>query len=201
MRNRRRLALLAVKRLLEAVVAPTVLNLNFSKGVVDMADEQPPKKKSKLKWFILLFLLLLIAGGSAAAWFLFLKDKFADIISGTDSSPQQQTEKVAVNKAKPLSNTVSLPVFTVNLADPLGQRFIKINLDLEVADAKVTDEIAQQNARIRDTILLLLSSKSYADLATTESKLLLKSEITDRLNSILGPGKIHQVFITDMMIQ
>ena len=166
-----------------------------------MADEQPPKKKSKLKWFILLFLLLLIAGGSAAAWFLFLKDKFADIIGGTVNSTQQQTEKVVVNKAKPLANTVSLPVFTVNLADPLGQRFIKINLDLEVADAKVTDEIAQQNARIRDTILLLLSSKSYADLATTESKLLLKSEIADRLNSILGPGKIYQVFITDMMIQ
>ncbi len=162
-----------------------------------MADEQPPQKKSKLKWILLILLLLLIGGGAAGAWFFFLHDKFMPPKDGA------KTEKVEVNNAgaKPLGTTVSLPVFTVNLADPLGQRFIKINLDVEVADAKVTDEITQQNARIRDTVILLLSSKSYADIATTESKLMLKSEITDRLNNILGPGKIHQVFITDMVIQ
>ena len=163
-----------------------------------MADEQPPKKKSKLKWILLIVLLLLIGGGAAGAWFFFLQDKFMPAKSG-----DKKVEKVEVNasSAKPKGTTVSLPVFTVNLADPLGQRFIKINLDVEVADAKVTDEITQQNARIRDAIILLLSSKSYADIATTESKLMLKSEITDRLNNILGPGKIHQVFITDMVIQ
>ena len=114
----------------------------------------------------------------------------------------KKVEKVDSNTkaARIRGTTASLPVFTVNLADPLGQRFIKINLDVEVADAKVTDEIAQQNARIRDAVILLLSSKSYADIATTESKLMLKSELTDRLNNILGPGKIHQVFITDMVI-
>lgn len=163
-----------------------------------MADEQPPKKKSKLKWILFILLLLFIGGGAAGAWFFFLQDKFMAMRSG-----EQKTEKAAVNAsaARPGGTTVSLPVFTVNLADPLGQRFIKINLDVEVADAKVTDEIAQQNARIRDAIILLLSSKSYADIASTESKLILKSEITDRLNNILGPGKIHQVFITDMVIQ
>ena len=161
-----------------------------------MADEQP-RKKSKLKWFLLIFLLLLIGGGAAGAWFFFLQDK---IMGGKSDEPQK--EKVEVNTAaKPVGTTVSLPVFTVNLADPLGQRFIKINLDVEVADVKVTEELARQSARIRDSVILLLSSKSYADIATTESKLMLKSEITDRLNNILGPGKIYQVFITDMVIQ
>ena len=163
-----------------------------------MADEQPPKKKSKLKWILLILLLLLIGGGAAGAWFFVLQDKFMPMLFGDNKSEKVEASPIA---ARPKGTTVSLPAFTVNLADPLGQRFIKINLDLEVADAKVTDEIAQQNARIRDSIILLLSSKSYADIATTESKLVLKSEITDRLNNILGLGKIHQVFITDMVIQ
>ena len=161
-----------------------------------MADEQP-RKKSKLKWILLIVLLLLIGGGAAGAWFFFLQDK---IMGAKDDSAT--TEKVEVSTAaKPMGTTISLPVFTVNLADPLGQRFIKINLDVEVADEKVKQEIERQNARIRDSVILLLSSKSYADIATTESKLMLKSEITDRLNNILGPGNIYQVFITDMVIQ
>ena len=118
-----------------------------------MADEQPPKKKSKLKWVLLILLLLLIGGGAAGAWFFLLKDKFMPAHDG-----DKKVEKVEPSPvAKPMGSTVSLPVFTVNLADPLGQRFIKINIDVEVSDAKVMEEIAQQNARIRDSVIMLLS--------------------------------------------
>jgi flagellar FliL protein len=162
-----------------------------------MADNAVPKKKSKLKWLILFLLLLLIGGGAAGAWFFLLKDKFLPSQEGAAAA-----EKVAVQAASPpMGSTVPLPVFTTNLADPLGQRFIRLNLEIEVADAKVVEELGRQNAKVRESILLLLSSKTYADIATNESKLMLKSEITNRLNVILGPGKIYQVFITDMVIQ
>ena len=162
-----------------------------------MADADTPKKKSKLKWIILIVLILLVGGGGFAAWkFLGLGDKF---FPSDASAPVQ--EKVEVPAAAPIGTTVALPQFTTNLADPLGQRFIRLNLEVEVADAKVVEELGRQNARVRDAILMLLSSKTYADIATTESKLMLKSEITDRLNTILGPGKVYQVFMTDMVIQ
>ncbi|MDL2207627.1 flagellar basal body-associated FliL family protein [Desulfovibrio sp. OttesenSCG-928-M16] len=161
-----------------------------------MADDDiTPKKKSKLKWIILLVLILLLAGGGAAAWFLFLQDKLMP--PPGDLTP----EKATVTPVAPVGTTVPMAVFTTNLADPLGKRFIRLNVEVEVADAKVAEELAAQNARVRDSILLLLSSKTYADIATTESKLMLKSEITERLNTILGPGKVYQVFITDMVIQ
>ena len=160
-----------------------------------MADDDAPKKKSKLKWILLLFVLLLVIGGGAAAWFFFFQDW---VNSAGDSA---KTEKVEVQPVSPVGITISMPQFTTNLADPLGQRFIRLTMEVEVADAKVGEELARQNARIRDSILMLLSSKTYADIATTESKLMLKSEITDRLNTIMGPGKVYQVFITDMVIQ
>lgn len=160
-------------------------------------DDTPKKKRSALKWIILLFFLLLVGGGAAGAWFFFLKDK---IMPSGDAAPK--TEVVEETKSlSPVGTTVSLPVFTTNLADPLGQRFIRLSIEVEVSDSKAVEELGRLNARVRDSILLLLSSKTYADIATTESKMMLKNEIADRLNSILGSGKVYQVFITDMVIQ
>ena len=161
-----------------------------------MADDGA-KKSSKLKWVLLIFILLLVIGGGAAAWIFLLHDK----TSFSGGSGAAKVEKVEAQPVSPVGLTVPLSQFTTNLADPLGQRFIRMNLEVEVADKRVVEELARQNARIRDSVLMLLSSKSFADIATTESRLMLKGEITDRLNSILGPGKIYQVFITDMVVQ
>ena len=161
-----------------------------------MADDGAPKKTSTLKWVILFFMLLLIIGGGVAAWYYFLQDMFSP--SGGGVSRVERVEAQPVSRIGP---TVPLAQFTTNLADPLGQRFIRLNVEVEVADSRVSDELARQNARIRHSILMLLSSKSFADIATPESKVMLISEITDRLNAILGPGKVHQVFITDIVVQ
>lgn len=163
-----------------------------------MADDDTPKKKGKGKWFILIIFLLLLGGAGAGAWFFFLQDMFAT--SSEEPAAEKETKQAAA-PSKAMGINIPLPVFTTNLADPLGQRFIRMNIEVEVAGQAVADEMARNNARIRDSIIILLSSKSYADIAGTESKLLLKSEITERLNNILGPGKVYQVFITDMVIQ
>ena len=161
-----------------------------------MADEGAPKKRSILKWILLLVILLLLIAGGAAAWFFFLQGMLSP--SPSDAARVERVEAQPVSR---VGLTVPLSQFTSNLADPLGQRFIRINMSVEVADARVATELGRQDARVRDSILMLLASKSWADLATTEGRLMLRSEITDRLNIILGPGRVHQVFITDMVVQ
>jgi len=161
-----------------------------------MADDAP-KKSSKLKWVLLVLILLLVIGGGAAAWFLFLSER----LSPQPAADAARVQKVEAQPVAPIGITVPLAQFTTNLADPLGQRFIRMNLEVEVANSKVGSDIAQQNARIRDSILTLLASKSFADISTTESRMMLRSEIVDRLNAILGPGRVYQVFITDLVVQ
>ncbi len=163
-----------------------------------MADEASPKKKSKRKWFILIFLLLLLGGAAAGAWFFFFQNK---LMAPSAEAPAKAEKAKGEAASAQGSTTIALPAFTTNLADPLGQRFIRINIEVEAANPKVADDMAKNNARIRDSIIILLSSKTYSDIAGTESKLMLKSEISERLSAILGQGKIHQVFITDMVIQ
>ena len=72
---------------------------------------------------------------------------------------------------------VTLPTFLVNLADPLGRRYLKLTVEVEVLNGDVVEEVNMSEAKVRDAIILLLSSKSYTDLASLESKILLKNEI------------------------
>ena len=56
-------------------------------------------------------------------------------------------------------------------------------------------------AQIKDALLLLLSSKTYADLASIANKLALKTEIVSRMNQVMNDAFITQVYFTEFVIQ
>ncbi|MDL2285197.1 flagellar basal body-associated FliL family protein [Desulfovibrio sp. OttesenSCG-928-F07] len=162
-------------------------------------DEIPPKKKSKLKWIILILLILLLGGGGGAAYKLGFLDSF---IGGDDEAAEAKKQEQAqggqqANKVP----TAKLPTFVVNLYDPLGRRYIQLDIELELIAPEVAKEVELQNARIRDSLIMLLSSKSYTELSSQEGKHILRNEILDRLNQVLGGPKVVRVFFTNLVIQ
>jgi flagellar FliL protein len=158
-----------------------------------VAEEKTQEKKGgKLKWIIMIVVLLLLAGGGAFAYFTFFAGS---------SDPAQTDQTTKAEEVPKDVQVVTLPTFLVNLSDPLGRRYLKMTLDVEVINPKVAEELNKSTARVQDAMILLLSSKSYADLAPLENKLLLKNEIVDRLNQILGGSKVRQVYFTEMVIQ
>ena len=159
-----------------------------------MIEEGSEKKKSgKMKWIIMLLILLLLGGGGFAAY----KFYFQEQMDTTTEMADAQLEE-----ANPADTTVvTLPSFLVNLSDPLGRRYIKLTLDVEVADQDTASVLESASAKVRDAVILLLSSKSYADLASLESKLLLKNELVTRLNQIIGSSKVVRVYFTELVIQ
>jgi len=159
--------------------------------------DAPPKKGGRLKWVIIVLLLLLL--GAGGAWYYFLSGLPGS--RGASADPTAATTKVVATSPAPNLTTTLLAPFLVNLADPLGKRYIKLTLEVEITSPQVAQELEKQTPKIRDSVIMLLSSKSYADLAPTESKLQLKNEITDRLNQILGGPKVSRVFFVDMVIQ
>lgn len=162
------------------------------------ADDSPKKKGGKLKWFLLIFFILLLVGGGVGAWYYF----FSDLPGSKKSEEDKGAPKETVKTSAPQNlQTTTLDPFLVNLADPLGKRYIKVTFEVEVTNPKVTEELAQQKPKVRDSIIMLLSSKTYTDLAPAESKLALKTEVAGRLNQILGGPKVSRVFITEMVIQ
>lgn len=187
--------------------------------------QEQPKKKSKLKILIILFILLmLILGGAATYWWLNLRDP-AELIKpeptqtpaaeqpapadAQTQDPQQQkmlAENISnlreqiMTPQKTLLNIVTIPTVTINLADKDNIRYLKIGFDIEVSTEDAKKALEEQKARIRDSIIILLSSKTYAELSTTEGKLKVKNEISTRLNQILGVPRVVQIYFNEFVI-
>ena len=167
-----------------------------------MAEEMAEQKKGggliKKLLIAVIGLVLLIAAGLSAA--IYMEQPMVMELLGMTPS-QNEAPATEAEQAEGLGEIVSLPPFIVNLADPLGRRYLKLSLDVEVADRDASGELMAREAKVRDAVILLLSSKSYQDLATIESKILLKQEVAERLNQILGGPKVLRVYITDMVVQ
>ena len=161
-------------------------------------DEQPPKKKSKLKFILVLFILLLLMAGGA--WYYFMSGLPGSRVAATPENGAATVQVVEQEKPTEATTTV-LPTFLVNLADPMGRRYIKLTMQVEVINKNIIREIEAQMPKIQDSVIMLLSSKSYADLMPTESKILLKDELTGRINQALGGPKVTRIFFTDLVIQ
>ena len=157
-----------------------------------VADEPPKKKKGKL--FLILGILLVLGAGGGAAWYF--------TQSGTKSAEHAEHKE---EKAKP-PVFVTLETFTVNLqADGGGEHYLQVGIDLKVTDPTVVDLVKLHMPEIRNSVLLLLSSKSAEQIASLEGKQKLSAEIQEQVNKPLNAkaaGKgVTGVFFTSFVIQ
>ena len=163
------------------------------------------KKGGLLKWIILLLLLIILGAGGFFGYKYFFAgtDNATKAEEGTSSQGEEaaQEEQAEEPAEQGPTEMYSLPPFVVNLADPLGRRYLKVAIDVEVINKTVANEIDKNLPRVKDTLLLLLSSKTFADLDSMEEKIELKNEIVQRLNQILGKGKVVNVYFTEFVAQ
>lgn len=153
------------------------------------------KRGGKLKFLILLILVLAILGGGAfVAWKFFLSPINPPV-------PEDVAVKEPVEQKIVPGQVVTLEPFVVNLSDPMGRRYLKVTLDIELADAAAVADLEMAKPMVKDTLLMLLSSKSFADISTMDQKLELKNNIVDRLNLIVGQGKVRNVYFTEFVVQ
>lgn len=156
----------------------------------EKTEEAPPKKSSSIKWIIIAVVVLLVLGGGGfISWKTFL-------------SPAQKgdSEGGAAMRVE-LGPTFPLETFIVNLVGTSGERYLKVTIELELKESKLVSELEKRKPQVRDTILLLLSSKTFEDIATFRGKTKIRNEIIARLNAVLAPGSIKKVFFTEFVVQ
>ena len=94
---------------------------------------------------------------------------------------------------------IPLETFLVNLSGNRGNKVLKVNMELEVEGERIAEEIDKRKPQIRDIIIILLSSKTYAQLSSTEGKDFLRDEVRDTVNAFLTKGKIKRVHFTEFI--
>ena len=161
-----------------------------------LTQEDGKKKGGMLKWIIIAVVLVALGVGGYFGYTMFFaappEDAASqDAVPGDPGKPAEELE----------GQLVPLPLFLVNLSDPLGRRYLKLGVEVEVRDPEAEAALTKYDAKIKDTLLLLLSSKTYEGLSTMKAKVELKQEIADRLNQIIGNGGVLRVYITEMVIQ
>jgi len=164
------------------------------------APEKAEKKKGgKLKLIIIALVVLgVLGGGGFAAWKFFLQPKAAGETAENATAEGAEEHKAEAEQGGQL---VTLDSFVVNLSDPMGRRYLKTTLDVEVANAAVAAELTAAMPKVKDTLLLLLSSKSFADISSMDKKIELKNDIVSRLNQIIGKNKVRNVYFTEFVVQ
>lgn len=168
-------------------------------AVADTASSSGSGQKPIL--FIALAVLNMIVVGAVA--FMLYKGRQQDaaqpkiehVIQGEASTSAQE----ATQPKDIIGRVIPLETFIVNLAESKGRKVAKVNMELEVKGDQVLQEIEKRKAQIRDIIIIILSSKTYEDVASREGKDGLRNEIKDTINSFLVQGKISNVFFTEFI--
>lgn len=163
--------------------------------------EEQPKKGGKLKWIIILLVLVAVlgAGGFFAYQYFFASPKEGE--AQTNATEATAPQNAATANATAPGQLVKLDTLVVNLADPLGRRYLKVSMEVEIVDAQAVTELNAAMSKVKDALLLLLSSKTFADVATMDKKLELKLQVVERLNQILGKSRVRDVYFTEFVVQ
>jgi len=136
--------------------------------------------------------VVLTAAAGGVMWYLFGRST-----AQTSAGPASQNSAPVI---------VHLEGFTVNLADPEDNHFLRVTMDLAVERLPPAVERDKPNsglpmAHIRDTILAVLTTWKADPLLTAEGKLQLKKDLLEALNRE-NPGLgVREIYFTEFLVQ
>ncbi len=159
----------------------------------DSKEEMRPKK-SFLGLIILGVMVMVLGGGGYLGWNLL-----------NQGNAKESQISPALSQAKNQGEQIIYPLdsFIVNLMDKagLGKRYLKVTIELEVANKESKKILERNTTQLRDATLLLLSSQSFVEINTVEGKLDLKQALLSKINRVLGDGVVHRLYFTEFVVQ
>lgn len=145
------------------------------------------KPRSKLFFFIILGLGILLVGGGG----FFAYTKF------TAPQPEEEPEETG----RTLGEMYGLEPFVVNLADPKGKRYLKIQIEIELTSPEAVERAMKATPRLRDMVIMMITSLTFEDVMTPEGKILIRDELLQRFNQIMRPDRVLNIYFTEFVIQ
>jgi len=167
------------------------------------AGVEAPKKKGKLGLILIIAIVLILAGGGAYVWF-FIWNAPSETAAGTNQASGEERSNTARSgsaTSPEIGPLFPFRSFIVNLQEREGERYLKVTVELEMEQETLKDELTKRTPQIQDTIIALLSSKSYEEISSLSGKQVLKAEIKARVNRVLTTGSIRRVYFTEFVVQ
>jgi len=177
------------------------------------AAEAPAEGGSKKKLFIIIgaAVLVLVIGGVVAFMMMGKGDKKKE---GADAHGAPAAAEGGHGAAPPAaagghggaatpgaSSVFSLEPFIVNIYDGQDLRYLKVKIELQMANPAIKADLEGQLAAIRDAILVVLTTKTLQEVQDAQGKNQLREEILASISKIVAQGKVSKVYFTDFVVQ
>jgi flagellar protein FliL len=170
------------------------MTTNATAPTAEAAPEGAPKKSRRGLFTAAAVALVVLLGGGGAYW-MYAKGKPAEGEAHAKAEEAEEKEPPAA---------VELEPFVVNLADPGGSNFLRVNLSLVVHDeeqAKVFEESPVTKMKVRSAVLELLALQSADALITPAGKTALKKAIAEAATKAASEVQITDVLFSEFVVQ
>ncbi len=164
-----------------------------------MAEAESKEKASSgspmIKIIIIVLLLLLLGGGGFVGWTLLNR--------GDDSAKEVAETPPPQFNVNSTPITYELDTYIVNLMgkSSMSKKYLKVGIILGIGSEEQKPGIDQYKPLINDSVLILLSSKTYSELGTVEGKIQLKQELIMRINQVIGAPMVKKIYFTEFVVQ
>jgi flagellar FliL protein len=117
-------------------------------------------------------------------------------------SPTDGAGAKSKSGAEAKKTSVPFNKLLVNIAGTMGQRYLLVSVTVvgtggEAFKAKMTE----YDAQLRDMAMGALSSKTLADLEKPGARNLVRTELINGFNNVLGDNSVQEVYLTEFGIQ
>jgi len=168
---------------------------------------------AKGNMFLIIVAVASIVGGGAGGYFARGKFGKAPVVGkevGEEEHGEGEEEHASKEEShggghgseeKKTDNESQIGPFIVNLADDGARRYLRATMQLGLRKESYKKYFEKIDPRVRDALLLTLSSRRTNELLTPEGKAKLRAEIVAQLNTIIGKHVVEEVYFVDFLIQ
>lgn len=161
---------------------------------VSVEDEEKDKKsasKSKSKFLSIgkYFLILLVLGAQGYGAYGIVNANYEKIYGFFDSFKSDH------------SGSYQMEELIVNPAETNGQRYLMVQISLELKDKDDTELIDKNKMKIRHDLIEFLSSRTVDQLIHFEQRELLRKEMVDIINDAVGKRSVRNLYYTKYVMQ
>lgn len=161
-------------------------------------EKAPAKGRNNI--MIIAGVIVLSAGIIGGGLFFGLKSHAPAPAAATEAGGEKKAEHA---KKKEAPVMYPLEAFIVNISDGSEMRYLKVKVELEtgLTAENSKKELDPYLAKLRDAILVLLTTKTIQDVNDLAGKNRLREEILASVTKVVPTGKISSVYFTDFVVQ
>ncbi len=162
------------------------------------------KGGGRAKLIAIIVLSVLLAVGLSVGATLYFTGVLGQGQAGNEPPAEEQEEAAGPEKAP--ARYLSLdPEFIVNFEDQSRVSYLQVELEVMARSQEPLDVLTRHMPRVRNDILLLLSSQRFESISTTAGKEALRRQILEHLQKVVeeetGEPGVEAVYFTSFIMQ